>query len=688
MFADAVSFNIDLSPWAVSNVVDMREMFSGASSFDQELCWDLSHHETDDCTYEFDHIFYGYAYELSTPVDDNAEEMFLNTQRVGEPVVPPLRRRWVPHGRQLRPLPGGNVCSRTARRVHRCGGLHLLWSRLFPSCPAKPVAMSPAPQVPSLPKDPAAARPALPAPFRSPRPLPAAIRCALVAVTKAVRARALLVVRAISRSTQARRAATSARVVLTLTLALRLVPLAPPPRRTLRPEHRHRSAICSAPRDVPSTSIVDGLRSCPSGKFSDAFGRTECATCGAGAAPSTDQTSCNSCNEGQYASDDGSCTNCESGKYAPVPLDGECLICEAGFYTGVATGSSTCTACSAGSSSSGTAEQCSDCEAGKSSGSAASSCVDCSIGTYAANAKSSTCTNCNPERTQAARTTLRDCHRASSGLLPHHARLLHRHLRGQCEVIDLHQLQPRNVRQQPQFEQLPERLLGGIDLSHRRDVVHRLSLRHVVRRGRIICVHRVQRGHLQRRIVAGVLAMRSGQIERQSSIGVHRLRGRQIRGRGGGQRLRRCPGDRFSTPGATSCDLCNAGFYYDIDQTCVVCPDGTECPTDGGSTQESLTLQEGCWRIDATFRTTSTNRPIDGAMHRGFGDDVNESSGSRRQRELLDESSAYGDRYCAKGYEGPLCGVCSSNSTTTTIRRSVKSATSKRSGPPSPSRKE
>ena len=122
---------------------------------------------------------------------------------------------------------------------------------------AKPAAMSPAPQVPSLPKDPAAARPALPAPSRSPPPLPAAIRCALVAVIKAVRARALLVVRALSRSAQARRAAlASARVVLTLTLALRLVPLVPRPRRTLRPEHRHRSAICSAPpRRTTSTSM-------------------------------------------------------------------------------------------------------------------------------------------------------------------------------------------------------------------------------------------------------------------------------------------------------------------------------------------------------------------------------------------------------------------------------------------------
>ena len=119
-----------------------------------------------------------------------------------------------------------------------------------------------------------------------------------------------------------------------------------------------------------------------------------------------------------------------------------------------------------------------------------------------------------------------------------------------------------------------------------------------------------------------------------------------------------CPGDRFSTPGATSCDLCNAGFYYDIDQTCVVCPDGTECPTDGGSTQESLTLQEGYWRIDATSDDIY-ECPIDGAC---IGDSAttSTSSGGRRRRELLDESSAYGDRYCAKGYEGPLCGVCSS----------------------------
>jgi surface protein len=37
MFKNAESFNSDISYWDVSNVTNMAEMFSGATSFDQNL---------------------------------------------------------------------------------------------------------------------------------------------------------------------------------------------------------------------------------------------------------------------------------------------------------------------------------------------------------------------------------------------------------------------------------------------------------------------------------------------------------------------------------------------------------------------------------------------------------------------------------------------------------------------------
>ena len=37
-----VSFNHDLSEWDIGEVVTMEEMFYGATSFDQAMCWDIS----------------------------------------------------------------------------------------------------------------------------------------------------------------------------------------------------------------------------------------------------------------------------------------------------------------------------------------------------------------------------------------------------------------------------------------------------------------------------------------------------------------------------------------------------------------------------------------------------------------------------------------------------------------------
>ena len=151
---------------------------------------------------------------------------------------------------------------------------------------------------------------------------------------------------------------------------------------------------------------------------------------------------------------------------------------------------------------------------------------------------------------------MRRANRAAA--LPH-VTTVHRH-HGQCEVIDLHQLQPRNVRKQRRCEQC-------------QTTAHR-DHRPVLPRRRTDCE-------------AGKYGAVAG-----ASV------------------CDDCPGDRFSTPGATSCDLCNAGFYYDIDQTCVVCPDGPR--SDGRWFDARVADPKRYWRIDATsddiFRC-----PIDGA---------------------------------------------------------------------------
>ena len=42
MFRDAKSFNINLSDWNVAKVERVCRMFGYATSFAQELCWDVS----------------------------------------------------------------------------------------------------------------------------------------------------------------------------------------------------------------------------------------------------------------------------------------------------------------------------------------------------------------------------------------------------------------------------------------------------------------------------------------------------------------------------------------------------------------------------------------------------------------------------------------------------------------------
>ena len=101
-----------------------------------------------------------------------------------------------------------------------------------------------------------------------------------------------------------------------------------------------------------------------------------------------------------------------------------------------------------------------------------------------------------------------------------------------------------------------------------------------------------------------------------------------------------CPGDGYSDPGATTCTLCNKLFYYSLDGQCVRCPEGTDCPTDGGSTIEMLTLKEGFWRISSSS-SDFLQCPMPGACIGGTA------------------FTNKGNGYCNEGHGGPLCAVVS-----------------------------
>ena len=113
-----------------------------------------------------------------------------------------------------------------------------------------------------------------------------------------------------------------------------------------------------------------------------------------------------------------------------------------------------------------------------------------------------------------------------------------------------------------------------------------------------------------------------------------------------------CPGDGYSLPGWTTCTLCNKEYYYSLDGRCVRCPEGTSCPTDGGSTLELLTIEKDFWRV-APASDIVLDCPVPGACVGGttFADE--------------------GNGYCEEGYTGPLCAVVSMHKSTSSNYQSI-----------------
>jgi len=99
-----------------------------------------------------------------------------------------------------------------------------------------------------------------------------------------------------------------------------------------------------------------------------------------------------------------------------------------------------------------------------------------------------------------------------------------------------------------------------------------------------------------------------------------------------------CPGNFFSSAASSGCFRCLAGFYYSIKGSCEACPVGTVCNSNGGATQENLTIAEGYWRV-SSFSVDVIECPLLGGC-----------AGASDFTEL-------GDGYCSIGYTGPLCAV-------------------------------
>ena len=151
---------------------------------------------------------------------------------------------------------------------------------------------------------------------------------------------------------------------------------------------------------------------CPSGRFSDVVGATECAgVCPPGtySAPGSaypNATSCTSCAPGQLDDDSDSatpCADCDAGRYSDEQgsVSSACAgVCPSGSYS--APGSASCADCGAGQldDDSDSATPCANCDAGRYSGSdgvVAAECAGvCDVGTYAPPASNDTtsCESC------------------------------------------------------------------------------------------------------------------------------------------------------------------------------------------------------------------------------------------------------------------------------------------------------
>jgi len=145
-------------------------------------------------------------------------------------------------------------------------------------------------------------------------------------------------------------------------------------------------------------------------------------------------------------------------------------------------------------------------------------------------------------------------------------------------------------------------------------------------------------------------------------------------------------GNTYNYPGNAVCKSCNVGYFARLSGQCEVCPSGTDCYEPGKSTQTMLRIKEGFWRMTANSfvireclmgpvaclgdnSSQLASELLGFVIDEGLVNFTNTSvpwvaRGRRRlesgigRRRLAARGDVYGDAYCAKGYMGPMCGVC------------------------------
>ena len=328
---------------------------------------------------------------------------------------------------------------------------------------------------------------------------------------------------------------------------------------------------------------------CSGGTYASQSSSTQCKACPVGKLSTEDRSGCSTCSAGQFTLNQTSCADCPTGFYAPQALTGACLSCGAGSHTAALKAATTCTPCNPGGYASAASANCSACESGRYSGSGASSCTSCAKGKKAEEKGASGCATCaSGSFSSAGASSCALCAQgtsssAGSAACSNCAEGFAASTKGstQCVACDAGSYAPASAAVNCTL----------CPLGHAQGAT-----------GQDHCT-----------------ACSPGTYSEEA----------------GTTSCADCPGNAFSAKEASACTRCLKNYFYD--DSCLPCPDGTQCDVDGNSTLADLVLLPGWWRISES--TDEIRRCPHGSLACRGG--------------LL-----FQDGYCKEGHQGVLCAVC------------------------------
>lgn len=281
--------------------------------------------------------------------------------------------------------------------------------------------------------------------------------------------------------------------------------------------------------------------------------------------------------------------NCSIGTYSPLGL--QCIDCFAGYYTdGKMNGASECLGCVAGTFSMINSMSCSECPKGKWSSERASNCTKCDAGKKSAVGGSSSCTSCDAGyfQQQAGSTECNPCpagwYTSSTG-------------RSQCDSCEEGKYSDSSA--STSCDSCPA---GYFQNGTGSTICSPCSVgKYSSSTGMKMCSD----------CVAGKYSSTPSSLS-----------------------CAQCESKWFSTDGAGNCTICIEGYYLDVHNHCMECPDGGECSQ--GTTLATITVEDGYYR----FSSTSSEVYPCGDGH-------------------CKETSLTGDAICSDEKSmGPLCSYC------------------------------